>query len=668
MKLTKWINGTKKKAMIYSLAVWMGALGGLGTIQAAENKPVQKINERAQADENKETMQAEKDQAVALTDTELIQFVDDYMKNETEKEQIVGAVAAVVKDDQVLLQKGYGYSDDKEKTPVDPTVTTFPIASVSKLFTAASIMQLNEAGKLALETDVKDYIGNIPLNNPYEEKVTCGNLLTHSSGMDEGSELLEGTTDEKAILNQEAYFKNHHLNVVARPNTISRYSNLGYNLLGYIVEKRSGMSYEDYVQTHLLDPLQMKHSSVRIHDEHMTKGYIEEEGKLSEVPYAYQYTSGSAGIIATAEDMTHFMKAFLNEGQYEESQILAPKSVQAMRDKQFSNSEYLAGMAYGFVRVERNGHLILKHEGALPGYMSTLILIPEAKVGIYVSVNTFKPLPFTFEDALLDHFMPQQKVEVGKNQTKENFKDYVGTYRNYDGIAKSNLMKAAILLDETTDSKVSLTSSGQLKLEEYTQEKEPISTMLYEVGEGIFVRADGRGQYVFRKEKGKVTYAFNEVSHNAYERMPWYETKKVLGGILGLGMLAFLIDSIRCIRRINRRLHQRKTDLQKGMLYHEVCHLISDLLLLLTPVVAVGLMFAMVSAYDYQLIPALMLTLTGTIIGMILACGRLVTAIIDKVQEHSLSKGMWIEIVMVSISLLYGSVLFYLQLLGYKIG
>lgn len=183
-----------------------------------------------------------------FNETELIKFIEDYMTDEMATHHIAGVAVVAIKDDKEILKRGYGYSDVEQKILVNPDTTTFPIASVSKLFTATAIMQLYEHGKIDLNKDIHAFIEDIKIDNPYDQKVTCSNLLTHSSGMDEGNELLGSTLDAAAIKSQETYFKNHKLKVVERPNLVSRYSNLGYNLLGLIVARQSGQTYEDYIQ------------------------------------------------------------------------------------------------------------------------------------------------------------------------------------------------------------------------------------------------------------------------------------------------------------------------------------------------------------------------------------------------------------------------------------
>ena len=168
-----------------------------------------------------------------------------------------------------------------------------------------------------------------------------------------------------------------------------------YNILGYIVERVSGMSYEDYVTENILKPLNMNNTSVRVYDKNTSKGYMYEQNSYSEFPLLYQYTSGSSGIITTAEDMKNFIIANLNNGSLDGKSILKPETIDMMHKKQFSNSENMPGMALGFERSNRNGQEIIKHEGALPGYTSTTFLMPKENLGICILTNSLSAVSYT---------------------------------------------------------------------------------------------------------------------------------------------------------------------------------------------------------------------------------------------------------------------------------
>lgn len=489
----------------------------------------------------------------------LQRFTDDFFKKNMEKYSIPGAAIAIVKDGKEVFKKGYGYSNIEGKISVDPDKTVFPAASVSKMFTATAIMQLYEEGKIDLNENIDNYIKPYKVINPYKEPVTCSNLLTHSSGVDEASELNVGTRDEKSIKSQEYYFDNHTPRVVREPNTVSRYSNQGYNLLGYVIEKVSGISYEEYVKKNILEPLKMDKSLVRLKNNNTVKcyGYGGIGGNYTESPLDYQYTSGSSGINATVKDMENFMIAHLNNGEFQGNKILNEKTSIIMKNKQFSNNNSLPGMGYGFIRSNRNGQEILKHEGALiAGSTTTLFLMPKEGLGIYIATNSLNPLPFNFEEEFLNEFYPTTNNkfnEIKKNPSKD-FSKYEGTYRSYDGIAKSNIMKIFSLMMPDMDMRITDNKDGTLTLKEYTLAKEKISTTIIEKEDGKFARADGRGDFAFKiNDNGKVTYAFNDVSELSFEKISFFDEANFNISICAIAMIMFIINIIGTIVLFIRR-------------------------------------------------------------------------------------------------------------------
>ena len=612
------------------------------------------------AAENKQVVDSNSKQEIAsvFTEERLQTFVDNYMEDEMREQKIAGAVIVVVKDGHEVLKKGYGFSDIANETPVDPDITTFPIASVSKLFTATAIMQLYERGQIDLDEDVQNQIGDLVIENPYTRKVTCSNLLTHSSGLDEGSELFVGTTDKKAIQPQDTYFRTHHLNVVEEPDKVSRYSNAGYNLLGYIIERKSGQSYAQFVQENILEPLSMHHTTVAIDDENMSKGYEIEGESFKEAPFAYQYALGSGSIISTAEDMSHFLNAYLAKGSYGEQRILQEETVDLMEKKRFANDDILAGMGYGFIREERNGHLILKHEGALPGYMSTVLMIPEANVGIYLSVNTFKPLPFCFEEEFLEQFLPRAQQSV-EGKEVDNLREYTGVYRNYDGVSQSTLMKVCILFDSTTDTKVELDEKGQLWLKEYDEKKERNVTHLIPIGNDRFIREDGKGYYAFRREEdGTISYGYNEVSHNASVKIHEYERKEVLWFIIISSFLVYVIDLV-----VNIRILLKK----KKWYGFETGNILSGACMLFGFWGTVAFISVMVIQYDYHLVDGLKICLTMLLIGSVWVIIRLPKCMWQKCKHYITARAFVYQLGVCIISLLYIGLMGYCQLMGWRI-
>jgi CubicO group peptidase (beta-lactamase class C family) len=607
-------------------------------------------------------------QGVISNDEDIKNFMNNYFNEKMKKYSVPGASVVVVKDNKEVFKMGYGYSNLESEVLVDPDKTSFPACSVSKLFTATAIMQLYEEGKIDLDRNINDYINPYKVINNYNEAVTCRNLLTHSSGVDEASELNGTTIDENSIKSQEYYMDTHTPVVVAEPNTICRYSNEGYNLLGYIVEKVSGISYEEYVKEKILKPLNMTNSTIRLKSNDTAIGYTYDNDNYVANPLPYQYTSGSDGVIATAKDMENFIIANLNNGQFQNNSILSSKTLALMQSKQFSNSEDLPGMGFGFIRSYRNGQEVIKHEGALPsGYTTTLFLIPKENLGIYIATNSLGALPFNFEEEFLNYFYPETNNDfntIKKNSTKD-FSKYEGTYRSYDSTSKSNIMKIFAIFDPENEMKIKDNKDGTLTLNEVTTAKEEITTTLVEKQQGVFLRKDGKGDFAFRFDKdGNVTYAFNDISHNSFEKIKFYESGEFNTGIWIIFIVAFIFNIILTIVQLIKRKSKETLKLIKRIkllnLLIEVFNIIGAFgVIQLTTMMIINNNFS----FKYPLYVCLSL--------IIVACIMFILSLLLLIYFYRIQKGLKREKIYFTlievVNLAFIWFLYYSNLLGYKI-
>ncbi len=607
---------------------------------------------------------------IEMNNDTVSEFTNQYLNENMEKYNVPGAAVVVIKDGKEIFKNGYGYSDLENKVLVDPDKTTFPLASVSKLFTATSIMKLYEDGKIDLNANVDNYIKPFSVQNSYSQPVTCSNLLTHSSGVDEESELEVGTFNENDVKSQEYFLSKHLPKVVREPNTVSRYSNEGYSLLGYVIENASGESYQEYVQKNILDVLGMKNSYIRHKNETMAKGYEYDDGKYVFQDLAYQYNLGASGIITTATDMEKFMQAHLNKGQINGQPMLKPETEALMQKKEFSNNNDLAGMGYGFIRSDRNNKLIVKHEGALPeGYVTSMFLVPEENLGVYITTNALNPIPFNFEDAFLDHFYPTEnnKFKQSSPKSDKDYSEYAGVYRSYDGLGKSNLMKFGFLLMPDLDMTIADNKDGTLTLKEYTSAKEEVTTKLVEYDDGVFAREDGKGDFAFRKDNGKVTYAFNNVSHNSFEKLSFYEGRIFNIAILLSGVLIFalniLINAVRYIRRLFKKDKEKLNVFDKLNL----TNIATGILNIVGFVGSVILSSTMISIYDYSFITLLYILLGMLAAGTIVSVIQLVIFIITLFKKKGYYKEKIYLAVTNIVNLAFIFSVYYVNILGFKL-
>lgn len=630
-------------------------------IQKAALACADSIPSRVASQDRYDSRLGESNSSVKLDKEDVKKFVDDYFQTNMKKWNVPGVAVAVVKDNEELYKEGYGVSDIEKGNPVDPEKTTFPAASVSKLFTATAIMQLYQDGKLDLNENIQTYLKDIVIHNPYKDAVTCQNLLTHTSGLDEQSELDGGTLDKNAIKSQKQYFEKHIPCVITEPNTICKYSNIGFNLLGYTIEKVSGKSYEDYVTENILKPLDMRRSSVRIEDEFLASGYEFNDGKYLKVPLAYQYTSGSSGILSTVTDMEHFMIMHLNNGKYKNNTILDTKTEQMIQKKQFSNNDVFDGMGEGFIRASRNGVQLLKHEGALPGYTTTMVLIPDQHFGIYVATNSLSGMIFDFEEAFLDHFFGTCNPTEEDNNSLFDDSKYIGTYRNYDGISESNISKIFASLDNSAQLKVTKTSNGKLKVMYYEMSKEMVETNLIYKSDGIFIREDGKGYITFHKNNnGNIDYAFNNISHQAYKKIGSMETMTTTIIVLLILLLVLLVSSIRILfRRIRKKqIENKKLWLVIGIV--NIIYVIGFLGIFI-------LESYMILNYDYRFIHAIFALLTLLLVAIALNISEMIGIGYGIIKKKFNRLTMVKLLVVLTTQIYFVILLAYFNMIGYHV-
>lgn len=324
-----------------------------------------------------------------LTRIDVESWLDGFMPYALQRGDIAGSVVVVVKDGEVLLQKGYGYADVAARKPVDPQRTLFRAGSVSKLFTWTAVMQLVEQGKLDLDRDINTYLDfTIPARDG--EPITLRNLMTHTPGFEEQlKELI--AADTSRIIPLDALLKRWTPQRIFPAGHTPAYSNYGAALAGYIVARTSGLSFDDYIDRHILEPLGMEHSSFRQPlpqqlQADMSQGYAVASGPPQ--PYELVGLAPAGSLAATGADMARFMIAHLGNGAYATATILKPGTAKQMHDTALTIIPPLNRMLLGFYEANYNGHRIIAHGGDTQWFHSDLNLYIDEGVGVYVSFNS----------------------------------------------------------------------------------------------------------------------------------------------------------------------------------------------------------------------------------------------------------------------------------------
>jgi len=298
-----------------------------------------------------------------------------------------GAVL-VTSGDQVLIRNGYGWADQTRQIPVTAE-TVFDIGSITKVFTAVAIMQLEERGKLSTADKVTKYFSNVPAD---KSAITLHHLLTHTSGLAYDDFYSSATPEVREILKDREKFIQRILSFPLgfQPGTSRAYSNSGFSLLAAIVEKLSGQPYEKYLRQNILQPTGMSHTGYLLrtwNDRLVARGYNDGPTDFG-YPWTGQWAGkiipwdllGNGGLLSTVDDMHKFVAALRDGKLLKENNRAKMLTVYAERDQ-----------AYGWFvsKTEKDSHRFVNHGGdAVPeGWNADLRWFPEDNLIAIVLTN-----------------------------------------------------------------------------------------------------------------------------------------------------------------------------------------------------------------------------------------------------------------------------------------
>lgn len=320
--------------------------------------------------------------------------IDAYIGKQLEVLDIPGAVLAIVEGNRIVHIKGFGLTRPGGAVPTSDT--PFILGSLTKSFTALAIMQLVEAGKIGLDDPIQLYLPWFRVADPTASgHITVRHLLTHTSGLSKqvGMQAIANLDDlPRAGERQARSLANTKL--THQPGLVFEYSNMNYNLLGLIIEAASGEPYVDYVHEHIFISLEMRHS-------YRSKAVAQQNGlavgyrSWFGIPVAdpdLPVPSGSlpsGGLISSTEDLSHYLIAYLNGGQYGGVQVLSPEGIAQLTKPAVETGISVPGVDYGmgWVIQETSRGRRIWHNGKVPDYFSYMALLPEQNSGIVLLGN-----------------------------------------------------------------------------------------------------------------------------------------------------------------------------------------------------------------------------------------------------------------------------------------
>ena len=325
----------------------------------------------------------------SLVRSDVESWLDGFMPYALERGDVAGAVVAVVKDREIVLVKGYGVSNVATKAPVDPDKTLFRPGSTSKLFTWTAVMQLVEAGKLNLDHDVNEYL-DFKIPDRDDGPITLRHVMTHTPGFEEAiKELI--VEDPSRLASLKTYVSRATPTRIYKAGSTPAYSNYATALAGYIVERVSGQSFDDYLDGHIFKPLDMAHATFRqplpaALAADMSQGYSQASEPAK--PFEIVVAAPAGSLAASGADMAHFMIAHLEGGEYNGNRILSAETAKLMHETPTTMIPPLNRMMLGFYEQNYNGHRVISHGGDTQYFHSYLHLFLDDHVGIFISVNS----------------------------------------------------------------------------------------------------------------------------------------------------------------------------------------------------------------------------------------------------------------------------------------
>ncbi|MDO8988753.1 MAG: serine hydrolase domain-containing protein [Sideroxyarcus sp.] len=314
------------------------------------------------------------------------QYMTWLIEQEMDDADVTGLSIALVDDQQVVWQQGFGYADRKANVKATPD-TAYHLGSIAKVFTATAAMQLAEQGKLNIDRPLRQYLPEFSIRSRVGsiDKITPRNIMTHHSGLPCNwvhgmSERHPGPFTAVVTAVKDEY-------MAYPPDYVFAYSNLGVTLLGAAIEALGGECYASYMNSHLLQPLGMAHSEFapRIPGKSYDKGREVEAIPLRDLP--------SGGLISSASDIAHFMQMVFADGKYDGKQILQPESLREMFRAQNANMpmdfDFRMGLGWMLSGVDvPNAGTVASHGGTTLNYHTLLVVLPEHKLGVVVLSNS----------------------------------------------------------------------------------------------------------------------------------------------------------------------------------------------------------------------------------------------------------------------------------------
>ncbi|MBT8260674.1 MAG: beta-lactamase family protein [Flavobacteriaceae bacterium] len=350
-----------------------------------------------------------------------VKELDTYLEELVNSGSPQGLSMLIINNDSIVYNKGFGWADTPRNLKATPE-TVYHWWSITKIPTAIAILQLEEQGKLQLEDAVSKYLPFFKVNYPSDKNtiITIKHLLNHSSGLPDASGLKLAKWihhDKDSALDQSALIKNvfpDYATLQFEPGEDTAYTNIGYMLLGAIIEKASSQSYRDYIKKNILEPLKMYQTDFVYTDEmeafeaagsHPTFTYMSPMFRILIGSFIRETSNNSlwlervytdqeppSALIGSTLDASRLVRAYLNKGILDGNRILSEHSIELMTNENHvaqanDDGSYFFRRGIGWhIFKEKSGYK-LEHTGGGPGFYTMMQIYPSDDLGLILFCN-----------------------------------------------------------------------------------------------------------------------------------------------------------------------------------------------------------------------------------------------------------------------------------------
>lgn len=485
-------------------------------------------------------------------------YVDGVIAAHMREHDAPAVTVSVVRNGKIVFAKAYGENDVDARTPASGQDTMFRIGSVSKTFTWTAVMMLRERGLIDLDADVNVYLKDMQLPDAFDAPVTMNDLMAHRAGFEDTLAVFTYPDDGDVTLTDA--LKETMPKRVYAPGARTSYSNWGSALAAKIVEDVSGLSFREFLETEILKPLAMTHTTIAAPAQmseaeraSLATGYDVKAGAFEPAELMQIGPFAPAGAIAsTADDMAHWMLFHLGGGEDDGVRLMRADTHELMWTRAFDDRVAGADLAHGFMTNVYRGVETFGHGGATTAYYTYMTLVPELELGVFVSQSTTndRNLVSDLGPLVIDHLLDRPLTPAHDDPNfKERAAAFAGNYlnnrRSFSLFEKLFASSARASVAATEDGGLTVTEGGK------SQHFAPLPGAA-----DTFENRKGARIIFGRDEKGRVTHFTDGSGVHSYDRETVASNPDYLSLTLGIALFFAATTLIGAWRRQGRDVAQ----------------------------------------------------------------------------------------------------------------